>query len=222
MKLSSKQVNILVAYLESMRLTQVDLRNEVLDHMANGIERAMCEQHLDFSQAYTLETRKWHQELADFSSLWIGWAWHGPKIMIRKCAKKTREIVGRTIVLALILTGFFYILSLYFNLKPYYPTISNCVGLLYFGCFAAMLFFYYKIVASGYHSSYRYLYKINIIGVGFMYLLMNPFWVLLLKYDSEAKILLAGLFMYSYFSCYAYTFWDLYQSHRVSKKLKTA
>ncbi len=221
MKLSSQQVHILIAYLESMQLTQVDLRNEVLDHMANGIERAMCEQHLDFAQAFTLETRKWHQELADYASLWIGWAWHGPKIMIRKCAKKTREIVSRTTVMALILTGFCYILSLYFNLKPYYSIISNGVGLLYFGCFAAMLFLNYKIVASSYQSSYRYLYKINAIGFGFMYLLMNPIWMFLLDSDSEAKILLAGLFLYSYFSCYAYTFWDLYQSHKTLKKLVT-
>jgi len=222
MKLNSQQLLTIQRYLDSKELTQVDLRNELIDHMANGIEKAMCTGNLSFQEAYRIEIKKWHSELADYSSLWIGWAWHGPKIMIKKCVKKTRQMYLRTTLLAMGLTGLIAGISAVINFDPYYEVISQFVGVLFFAFLAALLFLHLKMATSGYPSTYKYLFKISAVGVGFVYLLFNPLALNLLPFGSEDKIMLAHLFLYSYFTCYSYTFWDLYKSHRALKKLKMA
>ncbi|MFW2376175.1 MAG: hypothetical protein ACN4ES_06490, partial [Cellulophaga baltica] len=46
-------------YLNQKDLTQIDLRNEVLDHIANGIETKMDSESRSFEEAFSKEVITW-------------------------------------------------------------------------------------------------------------------------------------------------------------------
>jgi len=91
MGLTFEQLKRIEKYLDFKELNQIDLREEVLDHMANSIEVAL-EKGSSFSDAFNLEIKKWNKDLELYSSFWLGIAWVGPKIMIKKCIRLVKKI----------------------------------------------------------------------------------------------------------------------------------
>lgn len=218
MKLSQNQIQKIETYLDFKELIQVDLRNEVMDHMATEIERSMGEKELDFNEALNQSITNWNLELADYSSWWIGWAWVGPKLMMQKAVKKTKQIYLRTILGIAVLMALFHLIYKVFDVSVFYETFNIVLGISYVIFLGLLLFGHFRIKNSDYHTSYRFLFKIHAIGFAFMYFVYNPIWNdSMMIFDLNPNYLWI-LFFHSFLISFAYTFWDLYQAHFKAKK----
>lgn len=222
MKMTTEQLLKIEAYLDSKELVQIDLRNEVLDHMANGIENSMNQKNLSFTEALELETKKWNHELVGYSSSWLGWAYHGPKIMMQKCVKKTKKVYLKTSITAFIIAILLYNLIIVFNFEQFKVLIKNTLGISYIGILCAMLYFHLKIKKSAFQTSYSYLFKIHAAGVGFVFLIFNPLWANFNVFQENEKIVISILFMHSFFITFSFIFWNLYVAHMRAKKFEPA
>ncbi|EAR02752.1 hypothetical protein [Maribacter sp. HTCC2170] len=222
MKLTQNQIQQIETYLDSKELTHLDLRNEVLDHMANAIEESIQEEGLTFKEAFNQEINKWNPELVNYSSFWIGWAWTGPKLMIIKAVKETKKFYLKSLLATAVISLMIHMTYISLIGNDHLNIMDGFVGLVYIAILGLTLLFFWRIKATDYQTTYSYLYKINTIGFAFMYLAFNP---LLpesnMIFDIE-KTYYWGLFFHSFLLSFAYTFWDLYKSHQSSKKLTFA
>ena len=156
MKLTKDQIQKIENYLDIKRLTHLDLKIEVKDHMATDIENVMEEDSLGFQDAFEAAIDKWNPELADYSRFWLGWAWRGPKYMMRKCVRKTKQFYFRALIGGFVIMALLHFTTTIFDVTKFYEVLNFVLGSSYFIFVALLLFFYYKIRISGYDTSYRY------------------------------------------------------------------
>ncbi|MEO9893582.1 hypothetical protein [Aurantibacter sp.] len=217
MKLTNHQLQKIESHLNFTGLTHLDVRNEVIDHMATDIEKSMEETSLDFNGAFDTVIGKWKNELGGYSSFWLGVAWVGPKLMIQKAVQKIKNMYLRTILVAVVIMGLLYILSLS-NLSMVYEVLRLVIGSLYAVFLGVILFFHFRIRSSGYHTSFRFLYKTHAVGFAFMYLGFNPLIVGSIFISAEQSDFILLLFFHSLLISNAYNFYDLYKSHFETQK----
>lgn len=104
MKLNTEQLGAIANYLNRMELFQLDLRDEVLDHMVTSIETKM-KSGISFDAAFELEICKWKKDLDTNSSYWLGLLWSGPKIVIEKCVKLVQRIYLKASIVSIVVLG---------------------------------------------------------------------------------------------------------------------
>lgn len=218
MKLNQKQLLQIEKHLDYRKLTQVDLRNEVLDHMALNIEEAMENHNQSFEDAFNTETQLWNEELKDYSSLWLGLIWVGPKLMMKKCVKEIKRMYLFTALLAISSLFTAFIISKVFLFEEQIPQLDNIIGGIYLGCFLFMLVTFFKIKASDFKTTYSYLFKINAIGVASIYLVYNPIWSDFIPTSLIFNENIFAILFHSSMLVYGYQFWVLYLKHLEAKK----
>ncbi|MBT8300107.1 MAG: hypothetical protein KJO63_02130 [Maribacter sp.] len=219
MNLTTEQIQQIETYLDFKELNQLDLRNEVLDHMAAGVEKSLQDDGLTFKDAFDKEVKKWNDELSEHSNWLIGWAWTGPRILINKGVKKTKQFYIKSMLVAMTIGTIMYLMNKTLIEKGFAEIVNGFVGLLYFAIFFLICILYWRIKATEYQTAYSFLFKINAIGFAFMYLAFNPlFSDGNLVYNKE-EVFAELLFFHFFLISFAYTFWDLYKSHIDSKKL---
>ncbi len=145
MSLTQDQIQQIETYLNFKELTHLDLRNEVLDHMAIGIETSLQENKGNFKDALNKEVKKWNIELSNYSSFWLGWSWAGPKILIRKCVGKAKLFYLRTIVATAALMIILHLVYKVFNVVKFMDELNIVLGLGYLVFLGLILFFHLKI-----------------------------------------------------------------------------
>lgn len=220
MKLNKLQIQQIEAFLDRKSLKYIDLRYEVLDHIALGIEKQMENDSIDFSSAFTLETAKWNKELAEDASWWIGLVWYGPKIMIEKCVKIVKTfylfLIPITTVLFLFLWFIFHTNN---QLLSYSKEIETIIGVYYLLCAVLILLFRFKIKASNYTTSYSFFFRTQAFFTCLLYLGYNPLWTPVASFIQNDQIVLISLLFNCLFIVYTYIFWLLYKSHFNVKKV---
>ena len=215
MGLSTEQVQHIETYLNFKELMHLDLLNEVLDHMAIGIEKSIKEKDLGFQEAFSKEVRKWNLELENYSSFWLGWAWTGPRILIDKGVKKAKQIYRRTLLATLVVAMSIHLI--YNTLIVIEP--SKFLNAIVGSAYIVILFFFWRIKATNHQTTYSFLFKINAIGFAFMYLAFNPILLDRTMIFGKEETYYWALFLHSFLFSFVYSFWDLYKSHFTSKKL---
>ena len=214
-----EQIHQIEAYLNFKELTQIDLRNEVLDHMSNGIEKSIKEKDLSFEEAFNQEGKKWNLELENYSSFWLGWAWSGPKLMIKKCVAQMKKTYFTTLIFTLLLMALSYSMITFFQFGKHLDIITKALGILYLGFFFSIVFAHLKIKFSKFTTSYSYLFKINAVGSAFFYLWFNPIWSKFSGFETAGTEMWVTLFFHMLLISFAYTYWDLYKLHFNANKL---
>jgi hypothetical protein len=218
MKLDKKHISQIEKYLDSKELVQVDLRTEVLDHMAMNIENVMESHNLTFEDAFNNEVRIWNVELKGHSSFWLGWYWKGPKLMIDKCVSEFKNMFkiffGLFTVLLVIWVFFRRVLQIEI------PTheISIILGSIYIGVLCFILIGYHQMKNSVVETSFKHLYKINAVGFAFMYLVFNPIWTNSFQMNAEGMNDLSVIFFHSALLAIGHLFWALFKKHSITKK----
>lgn len=214
-----EQIHQIEAYLNFKELTQIDLRNEVLDHMSNGIEKSIKEKDLSFEEAFNQEGKKWNLELENYSNFWLGWAWSGPKLMIKKCVAQMKKTYFTTLIFTLLLMALSYSMITFFQIGKHLDLITKALGILYLGFFFSIVFAHLKIKFSKFTTSYSYLFKINAVGSAFFYLWFNPIWSKFSGFETAGTEMWVTLFFHMLLISFAYTYWDLYKLHFNVNKL---
>jgi hypothetical protein len=218
MKLTQNQLQQIEAYLNFRELTHLDLKNEVLDHMATDIEKQMG-QGSNFKKAKKNVISDWNLELSEHSSWLIGWVWTGPRIMIDKGVKKTKQIYVNTLFMTLVVALIIHLSYRIFNVVESGEFLNVFIGSAYIVILFLTLFFFWKIKATNFESTYSFLFRINAIGFAFMYVVLNPLLPESFLVFGMNETYYLTLFYNSFLLSFTYSYWDLFKSHINLKKL---
>jgi len=219
MKLTQDQLASIEGFLNRMELNQVDLRNEVLDHISAGISDGMFSQQLTFEEAFAREKEKWHNDLQSHSSYWLGLLWMGPKIVIQKCVKHTKIMYLKAALPAILALLFFYSTENFWS-EQVLMILNSFVGIVYICLFLLLLFLNYKMKRTGYQTSYRFLFKINAISFCLLLILYNPIISDILSLEKEGSIAYISLFVHAFTLAFSWFFVQFYKSHNKVRTVK--
>ena len=221
MKLNQDQLANIVGFLNRMELTQIDLGNEVLDHISEGISEGMFSQQLTFEEAFAIEKQKWRDDLESHSSYWLGLMWMGPKIMIQKCVKQSKIMYLKATLPAVIVLLFFYSTENLWK-EQILIILNSFVGIVYIGLFLLLLFLNYKMKRTGYETSHSFLFKINAITFSFLLVLYNPLVSDILSLEKEGSIAYVSLFVHAFTLAFYCFFVQFYKFHSEVQKMEVA
>lgn len=220
-KLNTYQLSRVENYLDTKELFHVDLRNEIIDHISEGISENMFCQQLCFEDAFSIETQKWSNDLQSHSSYWLGIIWMGPKIVIQKCVKHSKTLYLRATLVALATLLFFYITEHLWS-EQMLIHVNSLIGIVYIGLFLLLLFLNYKIERTAYKTSYSFLFKINAISFGLLLVLYNPIISDILSLEKEGSVNYLSLFAHAFSLAFSWFFFQFYKAHSQIQKIKTA
>ena len=216
MELTTSEIGEIEYFLTTKGLVHIDIRLEILDHMCENITRAMATEGIDFEDAFQNEIANWKYDLSEHSSFWLGKVWIGPRIVINQAVKKMKRVYLRALFPMLILSAIFFIFRDFIE-PDFIVSLQNSIGILYLLVFGMLLFFHFKIKSTRYKTTYSFLFRINAIGLGFVYLLYNPLWTEVMKIVPDGS--LDNLFLHLYFLSFSFCFYEFYKGHIDSKKL---
>ncbi|WP_338376097.1 hypothetical protein [uncultured Flavobacterium sp.] len=91
MKLTEEQIDLIDAYLVKKGIKYLDVKLEIVDHIAIEIEEKMQNENLNFNDALLLVMKNWQYQFNDSRSLWTGIAIVYPKIVLDKMLLKTKK-----------------------------------------------------------------------------------------------------------------------------------
>ncbi|NNJ88190.1 MAG: hypothetical protein HKP53_02200 [Eudoraea sp.] len=200
-----------------MGLTQIDLRHEVIDHMSLNIEKQLGN-GLQFQEAFEIEMRKWAPELRSSFSLWLGIANVGPKIMIDKCARITKELYLKSGIAALLTTLIFYFLRPFWNNDTGIFIIKDGLGVLLLAGVLFLVYGFYQNYRLGLKSSYSFLFKLSSSGYFLFTVIMNPFAMATLYGTEHEAFNFTGLFFSLFALSFGYFTYELFQKHKLQAK----
>jgi len=221
MNLTQEEILHIELYIESKNLKHIDLKQEVLDHMANGIEDKMKIDKVSFVDAFEIVRKEWNSELQSHTSLWLGLLHPGPKIMIKKSTKLLKQIYARTLLYSGLITFLLYVLNSFYAIVTYEEYFAKTIGIFYLALFGLIIFFSIKMRFSRISSTHRSLFKMNVIGMSFAYIYLNP----LLHFNGfirNGKVLYFNLFLFIFIGVYFYSALKLYREHSKIVKQQVA
>ncbi len=218
MELTTSEIGEIENFLTAKGLVHIDIRLEILDHMCENITRAMNTEGIDFENAFQNEIANWKYDLSEHSSFWLGMLWVSPRIVINKCVRKMRNIYLRLLLLIVVFGIVFFILRDFMTLNVL-SLIETIIGSIYILSFGFLLFFHFRIKSTGYVTSYSFLFKINAVGLGFVYLLNNPLWIDFMEIVPDGSLSEITLWSHILFLSFSYYFYAFYREHMASKKL---
>lgn len=223
MKLTQEQIQYIENYLDRVGLKQLDVKIEVLDHICNGIEKYMTENQLTFIEAFEKEIRKWKAELKNHSSIWLGTAYSGPKIMIKKGAALVKQFYLKNAVFVLAFITLFYTLDIFSSLQQNVDAVNLVIGLYLLFYTTTTVILYIKLLLSKLNTTYRYVFKVHTLGLSLLSVLYNP---LLFKsfstlYFSD-ELSYPQVFIWGMLIATSFDIWTLSNSHnKIVKQQKT-
>lgn len=163
MAMTEKQIQDIERYLDYHELKQVDLRYEVLDHIAESIEAAM-EEGVSYVGALNQQREKWNPELDNYSSLWLGLAFSGPKMMIKKCVQMIKNIYLFALLSGVLISGILFFILKLLPLDALGNILDIFINILFGTLFLGTLFLFYKIKRTGIKTTYQYFFQMQSWG----------------------------------------------------------
>ncbi|MGJ8733764.1 MAG: hypothetical protein ACSHW4_11480, partial [Cellulophaga sp.] len=115
MKLTAKEIRHIDEVLTERGLDYIDLKYEILDHIANSVEVSMTNEELSFKYAFSKELKNWEQEFKPYSHFLFGYTEVGPRIVIKRCVNLIKQLYLKSIIGGVLIT---LVLLCFFNLIP--------------------------------------------------------------------------------------------------------
>lgn len=91
MKLTTEQINQIDTFLERNDVKYLDIKLELLDHIASQIEALMSEQNRSFEEASIEITTHWRPRFSSSTSFLIGLIYSFPKIVLDRLVKRAKK-----------------------------------------------------------------------------------------------------------------------------------
>jgi len=218
MVLEKEQIQIIEKYLDNKELVQLDIRNEVLDHIANGIENAIQKDNISFENALKIEILKWDRALINHSNLLIGLLYTGPKILITKCVKTLKKLYLYVVVLAFVIAILLSRLHQNFD-DDILKTISSFLGYLYLTAFVVAGVYFFRIKKSSHKTSYGFLFGAHFLGSCIYYIIYNPLFLDMMPVFSEKDYVWIFYGFHGILIGLIYSFYFLYKKHLKTQRL---
>ena len=71
----------------------------------------------------------------------------------------------------------------------------------------------YRIKTTDYQTTFSFLFKINAIGVGFVYVLYNPLWTNFMSIYDDGSLMYISIGLHAFAISFFFYFSSLYNSH---------
>jgi hypothetical protein len=155
MKLSPSQIEIIDVFLYKNNVKYIDIKLELLDHIASQIEVIMSNQNNSFEEAYDIVTTNWKPRFRSSSSFIIGLIYFFPQIVLDRLVARVKKY-----------TLFLFCFTTLFTIPMfYYKDYSHLILTPFDGLFtrltiALSLFFSFLLIKINIYSkptSYRFL-----------------------------------------------------------------
>jgi len=218
MKLTQEEIHQIELYLESKELYQIDLKQEVLDHMANAVEDKMKTDKATFLEAFELEKNNWKDLLRPYGNYLLGIKNIGPKIMMRKCVEMMTNVLLKGILIS-----FLVAIVVFYTLKSYISEavalwLNNILGTIFIIVGVLVGLMLYKLGKSEVKSSFQYFLKLNSISYIIGVIAVTPFFEQ--NEYSATSIGFALIFTHCFMLLLSFHLYKIYQKHQlVSEKL---
>lgn len=170
--LNDEQLRQIDRYLNAKRITYIDFKFEIFDHIASEIESRLAEGTDDFDTAFYEVQKKWNHHFQRDTSWLFGICFNAPAIVLKRAAKVYRPFHAMLLLIAF--GGPF--LSYYFNIQ-FSPITSDT--LLYFGkpilalCFVIWVFGTVKTLTDKVKTTYTFLIKTQVLSILYLPILWS-------------------------------------------------
>lgn len=221
MVLEKEQIQLIEKYLDNKELVQLDIRNEVLDHIANGIENSIEKDKISFENALKLEILKWDKALMNHSNLLLGLLYTGPRILITKCVKTLKRLYLYIVVLAFVIAVLLGKIHQYFN-EEMLRAISSFLGYIYLTAFVLAGTYFFILKKSNHKTSYGFLFGAHFLGSCIYYIIYNPLFLDMMPVFSENDYAWILYGFHGILISLIYSFYFLYKAHLKTQKLMLA
>lgn len=126
MTLTSEQIQTIDAILEKKGIKYIDIKLELVDHIATQIEQEMITKGADFESALCLVLDKWKRQFVYSSNFFVGIIHSFPKIILNRLASKAKKyfFMSSIITAIWILSINYYKNNIIEILKPFSTIIS--------------------------------------------------------------------------------------------------
>ena len=91
MKLTTEQINQIDTFLERNDVKYLDIKLELLDHIASQIEALMSDQNSSFEEAFTKITAHWRPRFSSSTSFLIGLFYSFPQIVLDRLLARMKK-----------------------------------------------------------------------------------------------------------------------------------
>lgn len=91
MKLNKEQIKFISEYLDRCQLKQIDVKLELLDHIASQVEDLIDEENVAFEEALKKVMVNWYSLLKDERSFHVGLIYSFPKIVMNKLERRIKK-----------------------------------------------------------------------------------------------------------------------------------
>lgn len=91
MKLTTEQINQIDTFLERNDVKYLDIKLELLDHIASQIEALISEQNSSFEEAFTKITAHWRPRFSSSTSFLIGLFYSFPQIVLDRLLARMKK-----------------------------------------------------------------------------------------------------------------------------------
>lgn len=212
MSLTKDQIQDIELYLEQKKLYELDVKMEVIDHFANGIEHSMNVNEIDFLDAFDIECLKWENDLKIYTSFLFTHN-ESPRIVAKKGKKEERKILIAALVFAVFVTILSFLFKTSIEEKIDISFLNKLIGYSYLFSLICIIFFYFSMTKTRKKSTYRGLFIINLSGFFPWFFLFNPLWSSWNNIVNNESLYASGVFINAFLLCFSFSFFSLYRKH---------
>ncbi|MFD2908622.1 hypothetical protein ACFSX9_07715 [Flavobacterium ardleyense] len=154
MKLTNEQTTIISNYLDSFGIREIDIKLEVLDHIATEIEEIIITKKIEFEVALKSVMICWHPLFAQKRSINIGLIYSFPRIVGNKLERSIKKSYFYYVGLFAIWAIFSFVIKYDFSSLGYLNNFLNIASLIIgVNILILLLLINYKAK----HTTYRFL-----------------------------------------------------------------
>jgi hypothetical protein len=217
MKLREEQYQNIESYLNSKGVCQIDLKHEILDHIASGVENNMLHNKCDYQKAFELEQLKWQSELNSFKMAYYNIDFKTPKILLRRYW----NVVIRMYTSAIFM-GFGLFLCLSFLLNSGMVSMKHLnilLGISYVFVIAGITIAFFQMKVKDADTVDRIIFRATIGYFMAWLIVFNPFVSKMYWVYEEGQFMSVFFFIHTFLLSFSFNFSDLYRGHRKKVKL---
>jgi hypothetical protein len=129
MNLSVKEIEIITDYLSKSGIKQIDVKFELIDHIATEIEELVAIEKYSFEQALEKTKQKWKPCFVQSESFHIGLIYSFPKIVLNKIESRVKKTNLSILLLIAIWAFCSFVLKLEFLINQNLNSFTNYGGI---------------------------------------------------------------------------------------------
>lgn len=129
MKLTKEQITIISDYIDYCGIKEIDIKLELLDHIATQTEEAIVMDGVSFEQALRKVMANWYPLFTKEKSFHIGLFYTFPKIVMKKIEARVRKTYIYLVISFILWTLLTFVLKLEFSINEITNSVVNFVSI---------------------------------------------------------------------------------------------